>query len=103
MPLKVHDFTNKELEKQLNTAAQATTFQLGNGPNYSLRVGRTSQQGKDVAQNVLTALQHALAYMSVHDEIKFEHISQASLRVGQSPELPFYNYLSKADLEAYFA
>ena len=43
-PIKMHGFSDKELEKTLNSAAQATFFMQGNGPNYSVRVGRTSQK-----------------------------------------------------------
>lgn len=42
-PLKLHGFkTDKELQKQLNKASKATFFIEGNGPNYSIRVGRTN-------------------------------------------------------------
>jgi ribosome biogenesis protein UTP30 len=50
-PIKLHDFTSEELETQLNTAAAATHFLQGNGPNYSVIVGRTSQKASDVALN----------------------------------------------------
>jgi ribosome biogenesis protein UTP30 len=43
VPIKVHDFADpKALQDQLNQAANATQFMQGNGPNYSLTVGRTS-------------------------------------------------------------
>jgi len=41
-PIKLHGFASgDELASQLNKAAQATFFMLGNGPNYSVRVGKT--------------------------------------------------------------
>lgn len=40
-PLKLHGFSERELEKQLNDASQAAYFTLGNGPNYAVKVGRT--------------------------------------------------------------
>lgn len=40
--LKLHGFEGKDLQAQLNKATIATYFMQGNGPNYSLRVGRTS-------------------------------------------------------------
>lgn len=56
-PVKVHGFKNsKELEAQLNKAAASTFFMLGNGPNYSIRVGKTFQKDKEVGKNTLTAL-----------------------------------------------
>jgi ribosome biogenesis protein UTP30 len=41
-PIKVHGFEGKELQKQLNKASKATYFIEGNGPNYSVKVGRTT-------------------------------------------------------------
>lgn len=101
-PVKLHGFdSGKALEKQLNAAAASTFFQLGNGPNYSVKVGKTFQKEKEIGQNTLQALGQALAYATVHDEISFDSISQITMRVGSSPELPVYNYLDEADLTAY--
>lgn len=53
-PIKLHGYeSTKGLEKQLNKAAGSTFFALGNGPNYSVRVGKTFQKDKEVGQNVL--------------------------------------------------
>lgn len=53
-PIKLHGFdSSKALEAQLNSAAASTFFTLGNGPNYSLRVGKTFQNAKDIGQNTL--------------------------------------------------
>jgi ribosomal protein L1 len=46
----------------------------GNGPNYSVKVGKTSQEAKDVAENILAALPQSLGYVAVHDEIKFSKV-----------------------------
>jgi len=101
-PIKVHGFDSpKELEKQLNDAAASTFFALGNGPNYSVRVGKTFQKEKDIGKNTLDCLGQAIAYATVHDEIDFESISQITMRVGSSPELPVYNNFTEADLTAY--
>ena len=68
---------------------------LGNGPNYSVKVGKTFQQAKDVASNAMDALSQVIAYASVHDEIDFDKVCQISMRVGQaSPELPVYNSIT---------
>lgn len=103
-PIKVHGFDSpKELEKQLNGAAASTFFALGNGPNYSVRVGKTFQKEKEIGQNAIKALGQALAYATVHDDIDFEAVSQVTMRVGSSPELPVYNHFSEADLNAWMA
>lgn len=100
-PVKLHGFSSSEaLGEQLNKAASATFFILGNGPNYSVRVARTYQGAKEIAQNAMQALSQAIAYATVHDQIDFDQICQISLRVGSSPELPVYNHFSEADLAA---
>lgn len=63
-PIKVHGFEPKELQKQLNKAAKATYFIEGNGPNYSVKVGRTNQDPKEIAENVEYALSYALGYVA---------------------------------------
>jgi len=42
VPIKVHGFDSKQLEQQLNKAASSSHFLQGNGPNYSLTVGKTT-------------------------------------------------------------
>lgn len=41
-PIKLHGLDKKELQKQLNRASKATYFMQGNGPNYSLKIGKAS-------------------------------------------------------------
>lgn len=103
-PIKLHGFSDpKALQKQLNNAARATYFTLGNGPNYSLKVGRTSQSAAEIAENVEQILPFALAYVSVHDDIKFSSVQSISLKVGESPELPVFNQLQQSEVLAYLA
>ena len=94
-PIKIHGHAEpKELQKTLNKAAQATYFIQGNGPNYSVKIGRTSQDSKNLADNFETALSHAIAYVTYHEDIKFSKISSVSIKVGESPELPVFNQLT---------
>ena len=82
-PVKLHGYEkSSELEAVLNKCAESTFFSLGNGPNYSVKVGRTFQNSKDIAKNCLSALGQALAYATVHDEIDFTKVSQVTLRLG---------------------
>ena len=74
-PIKLHGFaTPNDLQKQLNKASKAAYFIQGNGPNYSMKVGRTSQDPKEVAENIENALPFALAYVCCHDDIKFSKV-----------------------------
>jgi hypothetical protein len=103
-PIKVHGLgSNEELAAQLNSASESAYFMAGNGPNYSLRIGRVSQDSKDIAKNVESALGQALGYVTCWDNLGFDHVSQMSLRVGDSIELPFYNHFDQRDVDAYMA
>ena len=100
-PVKLHGFdSSAALEAQLNSAAASTFFQLGNGPNYSVKVGKTFQNEKQIAQNALQAFSQALTFATVHDAIDFDAVCQVTLKVGSSPELPIYNHFDEADLAA---
>lgn len=105
VPLKVHGFTNKELQKQLNQAAVSSQFMQGNGPNYSVKIGKTSQKASEIGLNAQQALAQALAYLSCHeqDRLGLEQVAQVSLKIGDSPELPIFSQLSAEDIAAYTA
>ena len=101
-PVKMHGFDSpKDLEKQLNQAAACTYYALGNGPNYSVKIGRISQDAKDIGKNFSQCLGQVLGYTTCWDNIDFGKISQITLRVGNSIELPVYNHLEEADIDAY--
>ena len=100
-PLKLHGFKPKELKEQLNKAAKATYFVQGNGPNYAVKIARTSQDPSEVAENLEAALSYALGHVCMHDKIKFTKIQSISLKVGESPELPIFNQLTKSEVLAY--
>ena len=76
---------------------------LGNGPNYSVRVGKTGQKSERVTENVQVALSAALSHATVHDDISLDNVAQVSLSVPGAPELPVYNHLAEKDLEALLA
>lgn len=73
----------------------------GNGPNYTVKIGRISQDAKDVAKNIATALPQILGNLTCWDDITFEHVSQVSLKIDENIDLPIYNYLNKEDVEMY--
>ena len=103
-PVKVHGFeTSEELKEQLNKAAESAYFIQGNGPNYSMKIGRASQDAKDIAKNAEAALYQALGYVACWDKIDFESVSQVSVRIGDSVELPVFNHLSSDEIDAFMA
>lgn len=56
VPIKIHDMEGAQLETQLNSIAASTTFMQGNGPNYSVKVGRSQMEAKAIAKNLEQAL-----------------------------------------------
>lgn len=101
-PLKLHNLTGENaLENQLNQAAKATYFMLGNGPNYSIRAGRTNQDAGKIAENIEQILPFALAYATEKDNIEFSHIQSITVKVGESPELPIFNQLQQGEVLNY--
>lgn len=104
-PVKVHGFeSDKELETHLNKLSQKATFMPGNGPNYSIKVGKISQKPADIQKNVMdSCLGHALAHVTCWDEIDFSKVCQISLKISSANgiELPVYNSLAKEDIDAY--
>jgi len=84
-PLKLQGLSDKELAEKLNEAASSTHFMMGNGPNYSVRVGNTEQKPKDVVANAEEALEKALGHVTVWDEIDVNQISQITMGAGGSP------------------
>ena len=53
----------------MNDASECAYFIAGNGPNYSLKIGKVSQEAADVNKNVQEALQHVLGYVACWDKI----------------------------------
>ena len=49
-------------------------------------------------KNTVTALEKALAHVTVWDQIPFDSVSQITMKAGDSPELPIYNFLTAEDL-----
>ena len=73
-PLKIHGLENKELQEKINSAVASTYFMAGNGPNYSVKIGRVSMDPKDVAKNISTALPTLLGHLTCWDEINFDSV-----------------------------
>jgi ribosomal protein L1 len=101
-PLKVHGLSTEELETALNKASQSSYYIMGNGPNYSLKIGKVSQDAKDVAKNVEQALGQVLGYTTCWDSIDFSKVCQIAVRMGsESIDLPVYNSLESMDIDAF--
>ena len=75
----------------------------GNGPNYSMKIGRVSQDSKDVIKNISFALPKILGNVSCWDDITFDKVQQISLKIDDKIDLPIYSYLSPEDIALYVA
>lgn len=91
-PIKVHGLESGDLEKVLNEASNSTYFQPGNGPNYSFKIGKVSQEANDINKNVQESLPSILGYVTCWDNIAFDRVTSMAVRVGDSIELPIYNH-----------
>lgn len=101
-PVKLHGYSKPaELESQLNRAAGCAYYSLGNGPNYGCRVAKINQDAKDIVKNFESALGQILGYTCCWDSIDFNSVCQISVKVGDSIELPVYNFFTPAELNAY--
>ena len=78
-PIKLHGFSDKELQDQLNSAAAKVSFMPGNGPNYSVRIGTLSMSEKEVVANAEAALGQVLGNLACWDDIAFADVAQVSL------------------------
>jgi ribosomal protein L1 len=70
-PIKLHGLADKDLHQKLNSAVASIYFMPGNGPNYSVKIGRVSQDAKEVAKNITAALPIILGHLTCWDEIDF--------------------------------
>lgn len=74
-PVKLHGLDQQGLQDQLNTASKCAYFMAGNGPNYTMKIGRVSQDAKDVVKNISAALPKILGSVSCWDDITFDKVS----------------------------
>ncbi|CAI2372532.1 unnamed protein product [Moneuplotes crassus] len=100
-PANLHKLEGAELETSINDLFNQTYFHIRNGPNYTLRVARTSMKTKEIAENVISAVHHALPYIMMHDGIKQNRVQSISLRLGDSFDVPIFNQLLNTEIASY--
>lgn len=100
-PANLHKLSGTELENAINDLFAHTYFHIRNGPNYTLRVARSSMKTKEIAENVVSAVHHALPYVMMHDGIKQNRVQSISLRIGDSFDLPIFNQLLSTEVASY--
>lgn len=67
---------------------------LGNGPVYTIKIGKTTMSARDLVKNVMHGA-YGLAANILDNDIKQEHIRSIALKTYNSPSLPVYSYLTE--------
>lgn len=70
-----------------------TYTMLGNGPVYTLKVGRFDMTNSDLVKNIMRGAYRFLPY--ILEDVDVSKVRQISIKGYNSPSLPIYNYLSK--------
>eukprot|EP01114_Cavostelium_apophysatum_P002194 TRINITY_DN1190_c0_g1_i4.p1 TRINITY_DN1190_c0_g1~~TRINITY_DN1190_c0_g1_i4.p1 ORF type:complete len:696 (-),score=242.83 TRINITY_DN1190_c0_g1_i4:53-2140(-) len=83
-PILVKDINAKNIIQKLDSLTQKSFFSL-NGDNCMIRVGKTDQSDTQIKANVLAILK------KLNDLIEKDNIKHLSIKLLQSPALPFYN------------
>ena len=98
-PIKLTD-DGSNMKELMEEALKGTYMMVGNGPNYSFKVAKTSMQAKECVSNVMRAVYKAIPHI-IKSEIKPTKIQSITIKTSASPELPIYSRLSKSEALAY--
>lgn len=72
---------------------------MGNGPVYTLKVGRLDMTDADLVKNIMRGIYRFLPY--ILEEVKVDKVRQISIKGSNSPSLPIYNYISAEEVAIY--
>jgi hypothetical protein len=100
-PANFNQLEGYHLEDAINNLFKYTYFHRRNGPNYTLRIARASMKAEEIAENVTSAVHHALPYIMMHDGIKHNRVQSISLRVGDSFDVPVFSQLLSTEVASY--
>lgn len=73
---------------------------LGNGPVYSLKVGKTTMTTRQSVKNIMHGAYWLVAYI-LDNNLNPEHIRQICVKTYNSPSLPIYNFLSPEEVNQF--
>ena len=81
----------------MNGLANFTYFMMGNGPVYTIKVGRTSMKSRDLVKNIMHGAYGLASHIGYSDKnLKASDIRQINIKTYNSPSLPIYNHLSES-------
>ena len=87
-------------EDYINGLAKYSYAMLGNGPVYTLKVGRDMMETKDLVKNIIRGAYGLIAHI-LGDQIGPEDVRQINIKTYNSPSLPVYAHLREEEIEAY--
>ena len=73
---------------------------MGNGPVYSLKIGRISQDTSALVKNIMRGVYRVIPHILTKD-LAPSVIRQITIKTFNSPSLPIYNYLGEKEAQAY--
>ena len=90
----------KKFEEYLNTLiTRSTFFTQGNGPEYSLKVGRLIKgQESKATENVISSIKSLLKILETRG-LDISGVRRLALKSESTESLPIYSYLSKEEKE----
>ena len=100
-PVDFKKMKGTDLENAINGLFDNTYFHIRNGPNYTLKIARTSMTSKQIYENLVSAVNHMLPYIMVNDKIKHSRVQCISLKVGDSIDLPIFTQLMNSEIASY--
>ena len=106
-PIKFHkpELSGETLKNQVEEALKCTYLMLGNGPNFSMKIGRVNSSVEDTLKNIRIALMKAVTYIIMNDGIKHSRVQKITLHTPlldkKGLDLPIFNQLTKEEVNAY--
>lgn len=77
---------------------KSTYTMLGNGPVYTIKVGRTRQNVRELVKNTMHGAYGLIAYLLDSGSISVDNVRQISIKSYNSPSLPIYSHLRKEEI-----
>ncbi|CAK87963.1 unnamed protein product (macronuclear) [Paramecium tetraurelia] len=88
-------------QEALNELSNSTYFIQGNGPVYTVKIGRVAQTPDQITQNVLAAAYEVLPHILQEKGMSLSCLRQLNVKLSSSVSLPFYTRLSIREIEAW--
>jgi len=101
LPLTL-DYSNPEKIKSdvINHVENTTVFNITHGPNYTIKCARLVESDENIVKNVVSSATLTIPHI-LKWGLDFKDLKSISLRGLNTIELPFYNYLTEEEINAF--